>query len=129
MTDKYPRLIDRFQSTFVDAIFVVIVMICMFSLLEQFEDTPGWIRGTLFIILIIGYEPICVANGCTLGNYVKKIRVRQHADNTQKISFVKAILRQIIKLSLGWLSFITVFSNNERRAIHDELSGSVMIRV
>ena len=70
-----------------------------------------------------------MAMGCTLGNYIKGIRVRKAADSTKRISFLQAIVRYPVKLTLGWLSFLTIHTNTKRRAIHDMASGSVMIKL
>jgi hypothetical protein len=67
--------------------------------------------------------------GCTIGNYIKGIRVRKNEDISQKINIGQAILRYPIKLALGWISFLTINSNLQRRAIHDLASGSVMIKL
>jgi hypothetical protein len=34
----------------------------------------------------------------------------------------------VLKTLLGWISFLTITRNTERRAIHDLVSGSVMVR-
>ncbi|MES1198207.1 MAG: RDD family protein, partial [Chitinophagaceae bacterium] len=66
--------------------------------------------------------------GFTLGNFIKGIRVRQYSNKVKRINIFQAILRYIFKIALGWLSFITIHSNPEKRAIHDFVSGSVMIK-
>lgn len=42
--------------------------------------------------------------------------------------YFQAIIRYIIKISLGWISFLTINSNYEKRAIHDFVAGSVVIK-
>jgi hypothetical protein len=34
-----------------------------------------------------------------------------------------------VKVMLGWLSFLTIHTNTEKRAIHDLFIGSVMIKL
>ena len=82
----------------------------------------------MFIGLFIAYEPLCLVFGCTLGNYLKGIRVRKASDTTKRINIFQAIIRYPIKLGLGWILFLTINSNPKRRAIHDLTSGSVMIK-
>jgi uncharacterized RDD family membrane protein YckC len=65
--------------------------------------------------------------GCTLGNYLMKIRVKRFADNKRKINLLQAYIRFVVKVLLGWISFLTINSNKERRAIHDFVAGSVML--
>jgi len=125
----YPLLTDRVQSSFIDALFIIILMFAFSSILDKYENVPDWIRIVLFIGLWIIYEPLCTTLGFTLGNYIKKIRVRQHTDTTRRINFFQALLRYVLKVILGWLSFLTIHSNTERRAIHDFVAGSVMITI
>jgi uncharacterized RDD family membrane protein YckC len=67
--------------------------------------------------------------GCTLGNYIKGIRVRQISDTSKKINLIQALIRYPVKVMLGWFSFLTIGSNSKRRAIHDFAAGSVMIKL
>ena len=128
METEYPSLTDRIQSLFIDTIVLIIAVVIFSQLLDKFENVPDWLRAVIFVIVFIAYEPVCLTVGCTLGNYVKGIRVKQFQDNTKRINFFQAIIRYIVKICLGWLSFLTIHSNPQKRAIHDMASGSVMIR-
>ena len=44
------------------------------NILDKFENAPDWVRIILFAGLF-AYEPLCMALGCTLGNYLERIRV------------------------------------------------------
>ena len=125
----YPELKDRVQSTFIDTILIIVLMFGVASLLDRFENPPDWIRIVLFFGLFAIYEPVCTALGCTLGNYLTKIRVRQFGNPAKRINLLQAFVRYVLKFALGWISFLTMHSNKERRAIHDFAAGSVMIRV
>jgi uncharacterized RDD family membrane protein YckC len=127
-TIEYPDLSERVQSTFIDLIFIVIMMFCCASVLDRYENAPDWIRIALFFGLWAVYEPLCTSLGGTIGNLVKGIRVRSNGDVGKKINILQALLRYIIKCLLGWISFITIHGNPQRRAIHDLAAGSVMIR-
>jgi len=127
METEYPSLSARLQSIFIDMIFLIVLMIATSSLLDHFPNAPGWIRAVAFIAIFAIYEPACLAFGCTIGNYIKGIRVKKFADTNSRINILQALLQYIVKLSLGWISFLTMHSNPERRAIHDMASGSVMI--
>lgn len=129
METKYPQLVDRIQSTFIDTILIVILMFACSGILDQFEHVPDWIRIIMFIGLFIAYEPLCMTLGATLGNYLKGIRVRNNLDTTKRISLFQAIIRYPVKVLLGWISFLTINSNQKRRAIHDLVSGTVMIKL
>lgn len=124
----YPTVSDRVQSTFIDTIFIVILMLIAGSLLDKYENAPDWIRIALFFFLWAVYEPLCTAIGGTLGNHIKGIRVRSHTNVDKRINLFQAFIRYIFKMLLGLPSFFTVHTNKERRAIHDLITGSVMIK-
>ena len=124
----YPTLSDRVQSTFIDSVFIVILMFSFGSVLDKYEGAPDWIRIALFISIFAVYEPLCTSLGFTIGNYLKGIRVRSATDNSKRINMIQALLRYGLKLALGWLSFVTIHSNTQRRAIHDLAVGSVMVK-
>lgn len=129
MEEKYPSLVERLQSTFIDTIIIIILMVVFSNILDSFNNVPEWVRILLFAFLFVIYEPLFMTFGCTIGNYVKGIRVRKNEDIYKKINIGQAILRYPIKLSLGWISFLTINSNLQKRAIHDLASGSVMIKL
>jgi uncharacterized RDD family membrane protein YckC len=126
MQVQYPSLLARVQSSFIDGILLLISILTFVSIGDKYH-LPESIK-IVFIILLVAYEPICMSLGCTLGNFVKGIRVRNHQDTTKRISILPAILRYIVKIALGWISFLTIHSDDKRRAIHDMAAGSVMIK-
>lgn len=125
---EYPTLSDRVQSTFIDTVFIIVLMFVFASVLERYDNSPDWIRIALFFGIWGIYEPVCTTLGFTIGNYVKRIRVRRVADTTKRINIVQAFFRYVLKALLGWISFLTIHSNPQRRAIHDLAVGSVMIK-
>ncbi|MBO9151211.1 RDD family protein [Chitinophaga sp. GCM10012297] len=125
---EYPLLIKRIQSATADFLVIILLMLVASKLLEALgEDRPDWVNIVLFIAVWGVYEPLCTAFACTAGNLVCGIRVRDVKDPGKRICLGKAYIRYILKAALGWLSFLTIHSNPERRAIHDLGAGSVMI--
>lgn len=129
MEEKYPQLAERIQSTFIDLFLIIILLFVFTNIIDRFDNVPDWVRIVLFIFLFIAYEPFCMTLGCTLGNYLKGIRVRKNLDPTKRINIFQAVARYPIKVLLGWVSFITINMNPKKRAIHDFVSGSVMIKL
>lgn len=129
MIEKCPQLTDRVQATFIDTILIVIMMFVFAGILDKFENVPDWVRISLFISLFIIYKPLCMTLGFTLVNYIKRIRVRKYADSTKRINILQAFIRYPIKVLLGKVSFLTINRNAKRRAIHDLVSGNVMIKL
>lgn len=125
----YPSLSDRVQSGFIDAVLIVVLMFVSSSLPDKYENAPDWIRIVLFFALWAVYEPGATSMGSTPRNYLKGIRVRRYSHESKKINFIAAFVRYCCKLFEGWLSFITIHFNPEKRAIHDFVVGSVIVRV
>ena len=124
---SYPSISDRVQSTFIDSVLIIALMFAFSALLDKVANPPEYIRIVLFFSLFGIYEPVCVTLGCTLGNYMKGIRVRQVDNHKKRINFFQAFIRYLIKILLGWLSFLSVHMNRERRALHDLAAGSVVV--
>ena len=127
----YPSLSKRVQSLFIDGLLMIVLMMLSGWVLDkinpQQEEGDEWIRAALFIGIWGVYEPLAMTFGCTLGNYLMKIRVRKHSDGHKRINIAQAYMRFIVKFFLGWISFITVTLTKDKRAIHDFASGSIML--
>jgi uncharacterized RDD family membrane protein YckC len=129
MEPQYPSLADRIQTIFIDGVFICVLMFFFSWLLDKFTTVPDWTRIALFFGIWAIYEPLLVVFGCTLGQYVKGLRVKDHSDTHRRIGVFASFIRYVFKTVLGWLSFLTITANKERRAIHDLISGSVVINI
>jgi uncharacterized RDD family membrane protein YckC len=129
MQNEYPSLSERIQSILIDQVFIIMLMYFFSLILDRYENIPDWIRITLFVALWAAYEPFSMTFGCTLGNYIKGIRARKFSDTAKRINIFQAYIRYILKVLLGWIAFLTVTSNKDRRAIHDLAASTVMIKV
>jgi|SRR5882724_7522199 len=131
MEVQYPDLKTRIQSIFIDTLLMVILMFLAGWVLDKInpgqDEEDGWVRAVIFILIWGIYEPVAMTIGCTLGNYLMKIRTRKYNNVAKKINLLQAYVRFIIKMLLGWLSFLTINMNKERRAIHDFAGGTVMV--
>lgn len=128
MKEKYPFILERIQSILIDSVIIMACMILFSDILSNFKNVPNWVRAFLFVSLFL-YEPVMTTFSGTIGNNIKGIRVRKNSDENTSITFFQAVIRYAFKLLLGWLSFISIFSNNKKRAIHDIVSGTVMIKI
>ena len=129
MEVQYASLSDRVKSILIDTLFIVVLMFIFSSLLENFDNPPVWVRVVMFVSIWLLYEPVFVAYGCTIGQYIMHIRVRRAKDPTKHIHIVLSYIRYILKFGLGWLSFLSIGFNKQRQAIHDLAVESVMIKV
>lgn len=128
MEREYPTILERIKSTTIDTIIIIAFMYFASEILNSFENVPDYVRMILFVGILL-YEPILTVLGATIGNEKMDIRVRCSKNHSKKINFFQAVIRFIFKFSIGWLSFITFFFSDERRTIHDYVSGSIMVRV
>jgi uncharacterized RDD family membrane protein YckC len=129
MINQFPALSQRILSLVIDQVLILAMMLVCAGLIDKLEQPPDWIRIALFFGIGGLYEPLCTTFGCTLGNYVVGIRVRKTSDKMKRINLLQAYVRWIVKALLGWLSFLTINMNKERRAIHDLAAATVMIKV
>jgi uncharacterized RDD family membrane protein YckC len=126
---SYPSLVKRIQSSVIDFVVLMIVMAIFAKISSLFVNFPTSFRIGLMASLIL-YEPICMSFfGYTVGNYVLGLRVRKIADESQNINIFQALLRYVVKLLLGWLAFLSIHSNEKKRAIHDFVAGTVMVKL
>lgn len=124
---EYPSLVKRIQAMFVDFLIILAVFSVTSLLLSTTSSDTSALRVAILVFCFILYEPLLITfNGGTVGHYLLGLRVKKHTNTIQNISFILALVRIISKATLGWISFLTVNSNQEKRAIHDMISGSVV---
>jgi len=126
---EYPSLVKRVQSIFIDTVLIIIAMVVISAVLSNIQNTHDWIRVALFVFLFFVYEPVFVAfTQGTIGNRLMGIQVKQVADENKRPTLLQSYLRFVFKFFLGWLSFITMHFNVQRRAIHDLVGKTVMLQ-
>lgn len=122
----YPLLLRRVQALFIDGMLILLAMIVIMLMTEGSE-----LQASIMIAsaaLLSNYEPLLTAYSRTPGQRVMKIRVGRYNNPSERISVLNAYVRWLVKGLLGWISFITIHFNPERRAIHDLAGDSVMVR-
>lgn len=122
--DPYPTLLRRVQASMIDVIVLFIALLVLFQLIDLAGEVPVFMRITA-LILLFAYEPLMTAQSATLGQRVMGIQVKDYVSKSN-ISFLKAFIRYLLKLSLGWLSYLAIHTNREKRAIHDMGAGTIM---
>lgn len=122
----HPYLVRRYASLILDQLFLIFLIMGISTLLINLGLMSNALK-IVFIIFFFLYEPLLISINCTFGQWITKIRVRKMNPSNQKISFLSALLRFIVKIALGVISFFTIHSNKEKRAIHDMIANSVVI--
>jgi len=128
MNNPTATLLERTKSSMIDSLFLIAMGFVIAGLLSCFENVPTWVRATLFSSLLL-YEPICISFGTTLGNYIMNIRIRRSTNDLKKLNILRSLIRFTFKLIFGWFSYITLFKNPRKRAIHDLIAGATTIEV
>lgn len=125
---QYPSLLRRVQAMFID--FVVILCIFMVSslIIGAIGSVPDEVKISILLFCFVLYEPLWISlAGGTIGHQLLKLRVKRYNTPERNIGLIPALGRIFAKTALGWISFLTVNSSSEKRAIHDILSGSVVL--
>ncbi|WP_264542580.1 MULTISPECIES: RDD family protein [Flavobacterium] len=128
MSKPTAALLDRTKSSTIDTLFLIALAFIIAEVLSNFENVPTWLRVSLFSSLVI-YEPICISFGATIGNHVMNIRIRRSSNDSKKLNILRSVSRFVSKLIFGWISYITIFKNPRKRAIHDLITGATTIEV
>lgn len=124
----YPGLLERIKAAVFDSVVLVVLMMILATAFSKFESVPDSARIVGFVFLFILYDPLFTSLfGGTLGHMAIKIRVGRRSNPDKNILFPFAILRYVLKASLGWISLLTVASNENRLAIHDMIVGSMVV--
>jgi len=125
----YANLLDRVKAAVVDGIIIIAMMFAASEILALFDNVPNFIRIILFLFIFVLYEPLFISiYGATIGHSKIGISVRKDTDTIRKISFPVAVIRFLAKAFLGMFSLFTVTGNDKRKAIHDFVANSVVIK-
>jgi uncharacterized RDD family membrane protein YckC len=124
----FPSLVTRIKALFIDFVTMLTIFTATTLFIDSFGDIPSFVKGFILIFMIYLYDPILTSlTGSTLGHKVMKLKVRSYVKPEKNISFGRAFLRFFTKGFLGWISFLTVTGNKQKRAIHDLVSGSIVL--
>jgi uncharacterized RDD family membrane protein YckC len=123
----YGRFSRRLKALFIDWIIMLSLLVAaLFVAVSAGSDGIGRILGFTCAAIVLLYEPLLVSlTGSTIGHYRTNLRVvdnRTHGN----ISFMKAVVRVVIKSVLGIYSFVTMAATSRHQAVHDLLTQSTV---
>jgi uncharacterized RDD family membrane protein YckC len=126
--ENYPGVFDRVKAIAADGAVIIILMFAAANVFSLFESVPDNARIGAFVFIFLLYDPLFTSIfGGTIGHMMLGLRVKRESDENRNILFPLAIVRYIVKASLGLVSLLTVSGNVKRKAIHDYLVGSVVV--
>ena len=125
-----PSLILRVKSMMIDSLVIIILMYLASILLNYLEIESGNVRGIVMVLVLL-YEPIFVTINRTVGQKIMGLRVIKFSEfvssgNRININIANSFVRFMGKITLGWISLLTIHSNEYGQAIHDKLGNSIM---
>lgn len=124
----YPGISERIKAILADSVVMIVLMYLVSSIFSSFETVPDNWRIVAFVFIFLAYDPLFTSLfGGTIGHMLLGIRVKRESDESRNILFPFAVIRFIIKASLGIISLFTVSTNEKRRAIHDMVAGSIVV--
>jgi uncharacterized RDD family membrane protein YckC len=121
---QFPNLFRRYVASLIDLIAVIALVGFIGKLPVAMSENLSGI--TVFMIVIVLYEPLLTAYACTIGQLVMLIRVRR-CDGQERLGFFRAVFRTLVKYSLGVISFLSMPAHRERRAMHDLAAGTLVL--
>lgn len=128
--ENYPGVSDRFKAIVTDGIIIVIFMFIASYIFSLFESVHNYARIIAFVFIFLLYDPLFTSIfGGTIGHMMLGIQVKRESNEQKNILFPLALLRYIVKATLGVISLLTISGNEKRKAIHDYLAGSVVVFV
>ncbi|QCX00144.1 RDD family protein [Aggregatimonas sangjinii] len=129
MQYHFANLPDRVKAAIIDSIILIVMMYGATQFLNMFSNVTNTVRMLIFILVFLLYDPLLISLfGGTIGHSKAGIIVKREADTSKNLALPSAILRFVIKISLGWISLLTVTGNKKRKALHDIAVGSLVLK-
>ena len=123
----YPRLLRRVQAVLIDSVLVPVALFGAVILGSTLGVSHPFAKVLFLLGPVIILEPGLVAfTGGTVGHHCLGIRVTK-MDGASNINLLAATLRFLIKMFLGWASFIFVLTTMKHQALHDLAARSQVI--
>ena len=123
----YPRLLRRVRAALIDSMIFLTVFAVWMMLLPTIVDSHYLVKAGTLVIPLLTLDPIAVAyTGGTVGHHIMGLRIRD-ATLEKNIGIMRAMLREGLRLGLGWLSLIFVLTTRNHQALHDFATSTVVL--
>ena len=122
---KLPALYQRYFATLIDYVFV---FSCAYfiSIYTPLFNSDSAVSFLPIIAALFIYDALFTSKLCTVGQFIFKFRVRNY-NGLDRIGFLLALKRTVIKLVLGAYSLVAILFNRERRAVHDLITATIAV--
>jgi len=123
----YPRLLRRVRAALIDSVCAIFVLYSWWIFLPLLADYHLAIKLAYPVAAWFILDPVLVWRiGATPGHYLMKLRV-QSSGSGRNIGLARAAFRALLKAITGWWSFIFVLMTHRHQALHDVLTGVVVV--
>lgn len=122
----YPTILRRYLSSLIDGFILIVVSFSIFGATAGPGGPPHLVIAIIYF-LCLSYEPVLTWKFRTIGQTVAGIRVRKFEHPDQHIDLMDAYIRFMSKYVLGFICIIMISINKERRGLHDQLAGSIVL--
>ncbi|GGH14857.1 RDD family protein [Sphingobacterium alkalisoli] len=124
----YPGLLERVKAIVIDNVLVLGSLFLVSAIISAFGGAPDSVRIICLLFIFFLYDPLFTSIfGGTVGHMIMGLRVKKEHDVGKNVIFPLAMVRFIAKVFLGGISLITVSTNARKRAIHDQIAGTIVV--
>lgn len=122
----YPRLMRRIRAVLTDSIIIGLAIPASLIAVSYLGLRGKSVAAALVLIIFI-LEPVLVAfTGGTLGHHWQGVKV-VNGKTLARVGLLRATLRFLLKIPLGFLSLVIVLTSRRHQGIHDFLTGSLVV--
>jgi uncharacterized RDD family membrane protein YckC len=123
----YPRLVRRVRAYLIDQLVMLAVFALWLFLLPWMDGFTPTQKIFALVAAMLLAEPCLVSlTGGTIGHHLMCLRIRD-ARSDRNLGLVRAAVRAVLRLMLGWLSVLFILLTRRRQALHDVLTGSLVV--
>jgi len=115
------------RAYLIDQLVLLAILAAWLLLLPRIEGfTPAQKIFALIAPMLLAEPCLVSLTGGTIGHHLMRLRIRD-ARADRNLGLVRATLRAVLRLMLGWLSLLFMLATRRREALHDVLLGSVVV--
>lgn len=128
MKIEFATINKRVKAAIIDSIFLIVIALLVGEFFAVAELNNATFKIIAFVLIFILYDPFFTSfYGATIGHSYNHISVKQENNPKKNINFHHAFIRFLIKVSLGWLSLLSIINSTNKKAIHDYAVKSIVI--
>lgn len=123
----YPRLLRRVRAALIDSVVFIVFFFVWLFLVSAYEGAHAALKVGSLILIMFLLEPVLVSRtGGTVGHHLTGLRVEDSAGGAH-VGILRATIRAVFRVALGAFSLIFILATRKHQAIHDSVSGTVVI--